>query len=114
MSECRLGAEIQLEPMQLRRSRLNLLFRRLVLPIISIAIAWMLVPTADALAPTDFPAERPAMQVLDDADVLSRSSRSELDQRLEAFGGNRVDARLVTLRRLDYGFSLNRFGEELI
>ena len=114
MGECRLGAAIQVGPMQLRRSRLNLLFRRLVLPIISIAIAWMLVPTVDALAPTDFPAERPAMQVLDDADVLSRSSRSELDQRLEAFGGTRVDARLVTLRRLDYGFSLNRFGEELI
>ena len=97
-----------------RRSSVNLLIRRLALPLISIAIAWMLVPTAQALAPTDFPAERPALQVLDDADVLSRSSRSELDQRLEAFGGDRVDARLVTVRRLDYGLSLNGFGEDLI
>lgn len=79
-----------------------------------IVVVLLLAPPALAVAPNDFSPLRPAAQVVDDADVLSRSSRSELDRRLLEFGGDRLDARLVTLRRLDYGFSLDAFGEELI
>ena len=74
------------------------------------------VPSAPALAvsQSDFPADRPTSQVLDDADVLSRASRSELERLLGDFGSDRVDARLITLRRLDYGLSLDDLGRKLI
>ena len=52
--------------------------------------------------------------MIDDADVLSRASRGELEAKLRSFDDQRVDARLITLRRLDYGISLNSFGEELL
>jgi len=46
--------------------------------------------------------------------VLSRASRGELETKLRSFDDQRVDARLITLRRLDYGISLTSFGEELL
>ncbi|MEC8214027.1 MAG: TPM domain-containing protein, partial [Cyanobacteriota bacterium] len=45
---------------------------------------------------------------------LSRASSSELEKRLEEFGSDRVDARLITLRRLDYGITLDGLGRDLI
>jgi uncharacterized protein len=62
----------------------------------------------------NFPAELPASHVLDDADLLSRAASGELDRQLREFGGDRIDARLVTLRRLDYGLSLDDLGDQLI
>ena len=41
--------------------------------------------------------------LIDDADVFSRASRGELETKLRSFEDQRVDARLITLRRLDYG-----------
>jgi uncharacterized protein len=61
-----------------------------------------------------FPGQPPASHVLDQADLLSRSADAELDRRLQDFGGDRIDARLVTLRRLDYGLSLDALGEQLV
>jgi len=74
----------------------------------------LLVPAALAVAPQDFPAVAPEDPVLDAADVLSRASRSELSARLDQLDEQRLDARLVTVRRLDYGLSLPTFGEDLI
>lgn len=71
------------------------------------AAAW-----ASGLA--EFPAELPASHVLDQADLLSRSADTELDRRLQDFGGDHIDARLITLRRLDYGLSLDALGEQLL
>ena len=62
----------------------------------------------------DLPAQLPQSQVLDDADLLSRSASAELDRRLQDFGADHVDARVVTLRRLDYGLSLDALGEQLL
>ena len=62
----------------------------------------------------DLPAQLPQSQVLDDADLLSRSASAELDRRLQDFGADHIDARLVTLRRLDYGLSLDALGEQLL
>ena len=70
--------------------------------------------TAWATGLADLPAELPASHVLDDADLLSRAASGELDRRLQEFGGDRIDARLVTLRRLDYGLSLDDLGSQLI
>lgn len=72
------------------------------------------VPATWAISPFDLGATLPGERVLDEADVFSRASRSELGARLEALTAERVDARVVTVRRLDYGFSLNSFGEQLI
>ena len=70
--------------------------------------------TAQAISPTDLGVNRPDERVLDDADVFSRASRSELNARLQDLASERVDARVVTLRRLDYGLTLDGFGEELL
>ena len=74
----------------------------------------LLVPAASAVAPIDFPASAPDESVTDSAEVLSRASRSDISARLAQLDAEKVDARLVTLRRLDYGISLTSFGEELL
>ena len=74
----------------------------------------LMVPAAIAIAPTAFSGERPADRVIDDADVFSRANRGELATRLKEFEQDRLDARLITLRRLDYGYTLNSFGAELL
>jgi uncharacterized protein len=76
------------------------------------ALAWPGSALATGLA--QFPGQPPASHVLDQADLLSRSADAELDRRLQEFGGDRIDARLVTLRRLDYGLSLDALGEQLL
>ena len=76
------------------------------------ALAWPGAAWATGLA--QFPAQPPASHVLDQADLLSRSADAELDRRLQDLGGDRIDARLVTLRRLDYGLSLDALGEQLL
>jgi len=80
-----------------------LLLAALALP----AAAW-------ATGAADFPPQPPASHVLDQADLLSRAADTELDRRLQDFGGDHVDARLLTLRRLDYGLSLDALGEQLV
>ena len=69
---------------------------------------------AHAISPVDLGASRPDERVLDDAEVFSRASRSELNARLQDLAADRVDARVVTLRRLDYGLNLDTFGDELL
>ncbi len=74
----------------------------------------LLVPAAVAVAPIDFPASAPDESVSDSADVLSRASRSDIGTRLDLLKAEKVDARLVTLRRLDYGLTLKQFGDQLL
>ena len=74
----------------------------------------LIVPAAVAVSAQDFPQTLPDETVLDSADVLSRASRNEISTRLQELDQFHVDARLVTLRRLDYGLSLNGFGEDLL
>ncbi len=81
----------------------------------ALVLTSLIAPSA-ALATglADFPAQRPSSHVLDSADVLSRAASGDVNQRLEQFSELGVDARLVTLRRLDYGVSLETLGEELL
>lgn len=81
----------------------------------ALALTSLIAPSA-ALATglADFPMQRPSSHVLDSADVLSRAASGDVNQRLEQFSELGVDARLVTLRRLDYGVSLETLGEELL
>jgi len=81
----------------------------------ALLIAGLTMPMAAwATGLAEFPVELPASHVLDQADLLSRSADTELDRRLQDFGGDHIDARLITLRRLDYGLSLDALGEELL
>ncbi len=74
----------------------------------------LLVPAAFAVAPEDFPVARPQNHVIDSADVLSRASRSSIEKHLVRLGDQQLDARLVTIRRLDYGLSLKQLGSDLL
>ena len=90
--------------------------RRLVSALLGLCLlaAVAVPPAALAIAPSALGPDLPDERVLDEADVFSRASRSELSGRLEDLAADRVDARVVTLRRLDYGLTLDRFGEDLI
>ena len=90
---------------------------RLLAGLVSAALllAALAMPAAAwASGVADFPTLLPSSHVLDQADLLSRSADTELDRRLQEFGGDHVDARLITLRRLDYGLSLDSLGEQLL
>ena len=67
-----------------------------------------------AMGPQDFPATPPATRVVDTADLLSRASISDLDRRLAALEEDHIQARLLTLRRLDYGLDLADLGQQLL
>ena len=90
------------------------LFKSLQL-LIAVSLCFFLaVPAVFALSPQDLPAQPPEEAVLDSADVLSRAGKKEIESRLNQLESSKVDARLITLRRLDYGLSLSGFGEELV
>ena len=90
------------------------LFKSLQLLIAASLCLFLAVPAGFALSPQDFPAQPPDETVLDSADVLSRAGKSEIESRLSQLESSKVDARVITLRRLDYGLSLTQFGEELV
>lgn len=67
-----------------------------------------------ALAAADFPQEAPTSHVLDRANVLSRASSQDIERALESFGNERVDAKVITVAKLDYGLSLEELGQSLL
>ena len=78
-------------------------------------LAWLCWPLeALATGVQDFPAQLPSSAVIDTADLLSRAASNDLEKRLESLHEDHVDARLLTLRRLDYGLSLESLGQQLI
>ena len=97
--------------MLLTMKRLNQLVGGFLSALICLVLA---APAAVAVSAQDFPQSLPDAAVLDSADVLSRASRNEISTRLQDLNQFHVDARLVTLRRLDYGITLSGFGEELL
>jgi uncharacterized protein len=72
------------------------------------------IDAALAVSVMDLPSAPPSEAVLDSADVLSRASRGEIEKQLEGFKAERVDARLITIPRLDYSLSLEQLGQELL
>jgi uncharacterized protein len=81
-----------------------------------LALLLLVVPAtgAAALAVSDLPEQPPNELVIDNADVLSRASRTEIERQLETFQQERVDARLLTVNRLDYGLTLPELGRQLL
>lgn len=72
------------------------------------------VAPVQAIAADNFPASAPSNHLLDEADVFSRASRAEVEKQLESLAAERVDARLVTINRLDYGLTLDQLGQQLL
>ena len=72
------------------------------------------VAAARALSAADLPASPPADHVLDGANVLSRAGKADIERQLQSFGAERVDARLITLTRLDYGLDLQTLAGQLV
>jgi uncharacterized protein len=97
--------------MLLTMKRLNHLVGGFLCAVFCLLLA---VPAAVAVSAQDFPQTLPDETVLDSADVLSRASRNEISTRLQDLNQFHVDARLVTVRRLDYGLSLSGFGDGLL
>ncbi|MFZ9317824.1 MAG: photosystem II repair protein Psb32 [Vulcanococcus sp.] len=79
-----------------------------------VLVALIAPPAALATGAQNFPEQLPAAAVLDEADLLSRAANAEVTARLESLSVERVDARLITLRRLDYGTSLETLGQNLL
>lgn len=69
---------------------------------------------AYAVGVEDYPLLPSTEKVSDGADVLSRAAIAELQRRLEVFGDARVDARVITLRRLDYDLTLQELADQLL
>ena len=85
----------------------------LICAVMVVASLWVATP-AWATGAAEFPSQTPIAHVLDSADLLSRAASTELERRLETFDDGQVQARLVTLRRLDYGLSLESLGQTLL
>lgn len=82
--------------------------------LLALILVWGGASPANALAAGDFPQQTPSAHVLDEADLLSRASSQEIERALESFSDERVDAKLITVSRLDYDLPLDALGEELI
>ncbi|MFQ6537200.1 MULTISPECIES: photosystem II repair protein Psb32 [Aphanothece] len=82
----------------------------------AVAMLLLLGLAAPALAVSaeGFPATAPEERVLDTAAVLSRAANAEVSHQLEGLTDQRIDAHLVTVKRLDYGLSLPQLGEQLL
>jgi uncharacterized protein len=87
---------------------------RLLAPLLMALLALTPIDAALAISVTDLPSAPPSAAVLDSADVLSRASRGDIEKQLEGFKADRVDARLITVPRLDYALSLEQLGQELL
>lgn len=88
--------------------------RTLLAPLLALLLVLLPARAATAFAISDLPEQPPLERVIDAADVLSRASRGDLERQLETFQQQRVDARLVTVTRLDYGLTLPDLAAQLL
>ncbi len=56
----------------------------------------------------------PQQRLIDPAGVFSRAAASDVSRALDDLAADHVDARLVTVERLDYGITLNQLGQQLL
>jgi uncharacterized protein len=67
-----------------------------------------------AASAVDYSPTLPQERLIDPAGVFSRSAAAEVSRSLDQLAEDHVDARLVTVSRLDYGLGLSQLGEELL
>lgn len=84
-------------------------------PVWGLLLGLLLWPTASlAISASGLPSTVPAQRVIDTADVFSRSATAEVSGALTAFDDGHVDAHLITIKRLDYGLSLDSLANQVI
>lgn len=83
---------------------------------IALAVALSSAPAARATGVSELPAVRAgaAPWVVDSADVLSRSTEASLNRQLSQLAEETgSEVRLVAVRRLDYGMTIDSFADQL-
>ena len=108
------GAPGSLVPLSTLRRTFSRAWLHIVAPLVLTLLALAPIDEALAVSLKDLPSSPPAAPLLDSAEVFSRASRGEIEKQLAAFRAERVDARLITVPRLDYGLSLEQLGQELV
>jgi uncharacterized protein len=90
-------------------------WRRVLLrSLLALVLVCGAVSPAQALSTADFPPQLPSSQLLDQAQVFSRASSQEIERELAAFHDERVDARVITVSRLEDDLTLRQLGEDLL
>ena len=81
--------------------------------LIGLVSLW-LAPVALAASAASYPLILPSERLVDPAGLFSRSAAADVSQSLKGLDADHVDARLVTVERLDYGLSLPQLGSQLL
>ena len=82
--------------------------------IVSLVMLFAVVAPVLAIGPADFPQQPPSSHLLDEAHVFSRASAQEIEKLLQTFDSERVDAKVVTVSKLDYDLSIEKLGDDLL
>ncbi|MCX5930587.1 MAG: TPM domain-containing protein [Cyanobacteria bacterium] len=87
-------------------NRLLAVLTALVIPLLVAA------PVAWAVGVRDLPTPPASQHLIDTANLFSRSTSAELEHRLADLESDHVQARLLTVPRLDYGLELEALGQQ--
>ena len=69
---------------------------------------------AFAASASTYPDTLPQQRLIDPADVFSRAAAADVSKALDELATDHVDARLLTVERLDYGLTLQQLGQQLL
>lgn len=67
-----------------------------------------------AVSASSYGTTLPQERLVDPAGVFSRAAAGDVANALDALASDHVDARLITVERLDYGLTLNQLGQQLL
>ncbi len=84
-----------------------------LLALIALGSGWPADPALAASA-TSYPETLPVQRLIDPAGVFSRAAAADVGKALDELSADHVDARLLTVERLDYGVSLQQLGQQLL
>lgn len=97
-------------------TKLKLYKKRLILILISCFLLGMTLPVHAATSPTDIPnlSEERSIWIVDQAEVVSRTNEGKLNTLLENIAETTgADIKLVVIRRLNYGETVDTFADAL-
>ncbi len=89
------------------------LLLRLLAAITVLLLQFLPVAAAWAVGASAYPAV-PQQHLIDPAELFSRATAVELERRLKELQADHIEARLVTVQRLDYGLDLETLGQQLL
>ena len=86
---------------------------RLLAAVAVLLLQFLPVSAAWAVGASAYPAV-PQQHLIDPAELFSRATAVELERRLKELQADHIEARLVTVQRLDYGLDLEALGQQLL